>query len=54
MITAYTRTSTMNEMGYAIVNGALPHLSGGKATIITIIKQSVNESRFSFFIELLI
>ena len=41
-------------MVYAIVKEALPQLSWGKATIITILKQSVNESRFSLFIEWLI
>ena len=48
--TAYTRTSKVDGMVYAIVNGALIKLSRGKATIITIIKQSVNESRLSIFI----
>ena len=48
--TAYTRTSKVDGVVYVIVNGALIKLSRGKATIITIIKQSVNESRFSLFI----
>ena len=49
--TAYTKTSTVDEMVYTVVQVAVPQLSCSTATIITIIKQSDNESRISLFID---